>query len=86
LITKQHNSKTPKSRFPNLLITTQNIKKSRNVEFITIEFQKFRFQNFKTTKLRTLKAPKLKLQKLKTIKTPKTQNYRNSKNLELHKF
>jgi hypothetical protein len=37
LITKQHNSKTPKIRFPNSLITTQqNRKKSRIVEFITI--------------------------------------------------
>jgi hypothetical protein len=44
LITKQHNSKTPKIRFPNSLITTEkNRKKSKTVEFITIELQKFRF-------------------------------------------
>jgi hypothetical protein len=45
LITKQHNSKTAKIIFPNSLIKTQQNakKKSRNLEFITIELQKFTF-------------------------------------------
>jgi len=87
LITKQHNSKTPKIRFPNSLITTQqNRKKSRNVEFTTIELQKFRFQNFNTTKLRTLKTlktPNSKLHKLQILETPKTQEHKNPKTSKL---
>jgi len=90
LITKQHNSKTQKNKFPNTLITTEQIeKKSRIVEFITIELQKFRFQIFKTTKFKTLKTletPNPKLQKLKILETLETQNHKNSKNSKLHKF